>query len=497
MSKRSNKNTGSKVTPPPLWITIEKGDAKTYEHCFSDSFRIGRDADCQVLLNDNNVSRFHAEVFFKEGRWWVRDLDSTNGTYIGGKKIEIIPLGKKTRLSIAKDGPVVSLTTEKPSKAGAIAMRDGRSVTQYIQRYFIESPGETVGQHTMFIRRAYDRLQEKQKRKYGRIIIVVAVLFLAAGAYSIYKHRQIRELESLAMDIFYSMKSLDIELASLEKDVVETGNRQSIQAVREVRTRRKEMEENYDEFIGKLGVYDEQMSEEERIIFRIARIFGECELTMPDGFVQEIHNYIGKWQSSDRLQKAIERAVANGYDLKISETMLENNLPPQFFYLALQESEFYYYAAGPETRYGIAKGIWQFIPKTAAIYGLRTGPLVELRRYDPRDDRYDFDKATIAAARYLTYIYSTDAQASGLLVIASYNWGETKVEELLHQMPENPRERNFWRLLENYKDQIPRQTYDYVFRIVSAAVIGENPGLFGFDFTNPLAHVEESRARDS
>jgi hypothetical protein len=52
-------------------------------------------------------------------------------------------------------------------------------------------------------------------------------------------------------------------------------------------------------------------------------------------------------------------------------------------------------------------------------------------------------------------------------------------------MPENPRERNFWRLLKN--QQIPRETYDYVFSIFSAAVIGENPKLFGFDFENPLA----------
>jgi hypothetical protein len=57
-------------------------------------------------------------------------------------------------------------------------------------------------------------------------------------------------------------------------------------------------------------------------------------------------------------------------------------------------------------------------------------------------------------------------------------------------MPENPRDRNFWRLLTQYKDEIPKDTYDYVFRIISAAVIGENPRLFGFDFDNPLAHIE-------
>jgi hypothetical protein len=41
-------------------------------------------------------------------------------------------------------------------------------------------------------------------------------------------------------------------------------------------------------------------------------------------------------------------------------------------------------------------------------------------------------------------------------------------------------------LLERYRNDVPDQTYDYVFSIVSAAVIGENPRLFGFPFDNPL-----------
>ena len=61
---------------------------------------------------------------------------------------------------------------------------------------------------------------------------------------------------------------------------------------------------------------------------------------------------------------------------------------------------------------------------------------------------------------------------------------------LIKTMPENPQQRNFWQLLEKYKNKIPAETYDYVFHIFSAAVIGENPQLFGFDFDNPLAQVE-------
>jgi hypothetical protein len=95
-------------------------------------------------------------------------------------------------------------------------------------------------------------------------------------------------------------------------------------------------------------------------------------------------------------------------------------------------------------------------------------------------------KETNAAARYLRDLYTTDAQASGLLVMACYNWGEDYVLPLVRSLPANPRERNFWKLLEKDREKIPKETYDYVFYIFSAAVIGENPKLFGFDFENPL-----------
>ena len=131
--------------------------------------------------------------------------------------------------------------------------------------------------------------------------------------------------------------------------------------------------------------------------------------------------------------------------------------------------------------------MWQFIQLTAIRYGLQTGPLADLGRPDPLDDRHDFQKSTAAAARYIRDIYETDAKASGLLVMASYNWGESNVLHFIRRLPENPRERNFWRLLEQYDDRIPQETYQYVFYIFSASVIGENPRLFGFDFDNPLA----------
>ena len=181
---------------------------------------------------------------------------------------------------------------------------------------------------------------------------------------------------------------------------------------------------------------------------------------------------------------------SKGYTRKIADAFQKQNLPPQFFYVALQESDFNEVASGPPTRWGYAKGMWQLIPDTAKRYGLAIGPLAAYPRPDPADDRHKWEKATDAASRYIKEIYSTDAQASGLLVMASYNWGEQRVINMIRTLPENPRERNFWKLLARYRDKVPNETYNYVLSIVSAAVIGENPRLFGFGFDNPLAFVD-------
>jgi hypothetical protein len=142
--------------------------------------------------------------------------------------------------------------------------------------------------------------------------------------------------------------------------------------------------------------------------------------------------------------------------------------------------------------------MWQFIPGTARQYGLTVGPLQAVPQPDANDDRHHWDRATVAASHYIKDLYATDAQASGLLVMASYNWGEGRVIKLIRSLSANPKDRNFWTLLAKYRNQIPKETYDYVFYIVSAAVIGENPRLFGIDLDPPLGFLEQpAKAKSS
>jgi hypothetical protein len=462
------------------------------DRVFEGAFRIGRDDTCDISLQNGYVSRFHLEVKYEDGQWIARDLNSSNGLYVAGQRLERIGLGNDTTIRLGIEGPEIKFAVEVvPAKAGAGAPGERTIVANYIARYFDDRPKQgTVGEHTMFVRRAFQQVQQKQRRKYWKIFAVLGILLVAAAAYGFYEHMQNRKQRMLAENLFYSMKSLDVDIANVERLVMQTPNQQGASEIKKYQSRRKEMEKDYDRFLASLKVYDPKMTPQQRLIMRVARIFGECELAMPPEFVAEINNYIKKWQSSGRLAKAIRTAKANGYTDVIAQQLLQQDLPPQFFYLALQESDFDPYISGPMTYKGIAKGMWQFIPETALKYGLHLGPLIDLRRPDPGDDRHHWDRETKAAAAYLKDLYSTDAQASGLLVMACYNWGEKSVLPLVQSMPDNPRERNFWQLLTKYKDKVPQETYDYVFYISSAAVIGEDPHLFGFDFDNPLANLE-------
>ena len=497
------------------------------------AFQIGREKGCLIRISDKHVSRQHVDVFPDQGQWWIRDLGSRNGTYLNGARIQLAPLKQSAMMELGVAGPAIRLAladpdqalppdqpvqaekatkptpenpptdastpaqepsqppTEVAQRSPTFAQKQPSTSQDIAQRYFDPAYKGPVGEHTAMVRQAFQRVSKRRSRGYRWFISLILLLLIGAGSIAVYQHYRWQRVQALAIEIFYSMKTMELQVVDLEYQMadVEGAMHASARAKRlaEIALKRQQLaklQERYDDFLEQIGT-SEPLDDEDRLILRVARLFGECELNVPEDFMDEVKSYIAKWQSTSRLANAIRRLEKNGYAPIIYRAMTSNGLPPQFLYLGLQESGFQEQAVGPITRYGHAKGIWQFIPATGSRYGLRIGPLKDFGLYDPEDERFHFTKATEAAARYLRDIYKTEAQASGLLVMASYNWGEGNIRRLLRKMPENPRERNFWELLKHYK--IPDETYNYVFYIFSAAVIGENPELFGFSFKNPLA----------
>lgn len=108
-----------------------------------------------------------------------------------------------------------------------------------------------------------------------------------------------------------------------------------------------------------------------------------------------------------------------------------------------------------------AEGLWQFIPKTGAAYGLL--------KPDGRDHRRDPIASTHAALDLLTTLHRQHGDWP--LALAAYNAGGQKVREAMQKNGS----RNFWRL------DLPQQTQDYVPRLLAIAAILRRPARYGIE----------------
>ena len=104
----------SEIPTSRIEVRVDEGKANNTQFSFSNEFCIGRDSGCDVqIMDDPSVSRTHAEVSFYEGSWWLRDVGSTNGTYVDGQKIDIVPLRTSLKLRVGTGKTVLSLIPQR------------------------------------------------------------------------------------------------------------------------------------------------------------------------------------------------------------------------------------------------------------------------------------------------------------------------------------------------------------------------------------------------
>ena len=65
----------------------EKGGTPKRMEFDKDEVTVGRVPGNDIVLPKGNVSKRHSQVFCREGRFFVADLKSTNGTYLNGRRI--------------------------------------------------------------------------------------------------------------------------------------------------------------------------------------------------------------------------------------------------------------------------------------------------------------------------------------------------------------------------------------------------------------------------
>jgi membrane-bound lytic murein transglycosylase D len=177
---------------------------------------------------------------------------------------------------------------------------------------------------------------------------------------------------------------------------------------------------------------------------------------VPVVFNDQVKTFLRYFQSSKWgvISRAFERA--SRYLPMMRKIFREHELPEDLLNLAFIES-----AVNPRaTSRAKAAGIWQFIPSTGRLYGMRSSWWL--------DERRDPEKATRGAAAYLKNLYRMFE--SWPLALAAYNAGEGKIQSAIQRQ----RTRDFWSL------RLPRETQLFVPAFMAMTIISREPERYGF-----------------
>jgi len=159
---------------------------------------------------------------------------------------------------------------------------------------------------------------------------------------------------------------------------------------------------------------------------------------------------------NDECESLFEKIKLNksGYLKTIDKVFTQQNIPIELKYLAIVESQL-----KTDARSGVgAVGMWQFMPGTAKVFGLKI-----TAKYDERKHVW---KSSVAAAKYLRDLY--DIFGDWLLVIASYNSGPAPVLNAIKKSGS----RNFWKI----QYMLPKETRLHVKRFIATHYYFEGDG---------------------
>jgi hypothetical protein len=147
---------------------------------------------------------------------------------------------------------------------------------------------------------------------------------------------------------------------------------------------------------------------------------------------------------------------ANRYFPIVEPILKECGVPDDLKYLMVIESNLSPLAKSPAG----AAGLWQFMQETGRGYGLEVNTNI--------DERYNIEKATRAACTYLKESYRM--YGDWMTVAASYNAGQAGISRRLAQQG-----------VDNAMDLwLVEETSRYMFRILTAKIVLENPKAYGF-----------------
>ena len=163
-------------------------------------------------------------------------------------------------------------------------------------------------------------------------------------------------------------------------------------------------------------------------------------------------------RNQEYLHRMTQRA--RPYLAYIVREVEQRGMPVEFALLPVVESAFQAFAYSPAG----ASGLWQFMPSTGRLYGLKQNWWYDGRR--------DVVASTRAALDYLSKLLR-DFDGDRLLAVAAYNWGEGNVRRAISRNRGRGKPADVWSL------KLPRETRAHVSRLLAIAAIVEDPSRYG------------------
>ncbi|MCK9472446.1 lytic transglycosylase domain-containing protein [Sulfurimonas sp.] len=140
----------------------------------------------------------------------------------------------------------------------------------------------------------------------------------------------------------------------------------------------------------------------------------------------------------------------------VKSILAKHDIPAEFLFLAMAESHFSAKAYSAKS----ASGLWQFMPETGKVYGLKIDEYV--------DERRDLIKSTEAAAKHLRDLH--DKFGKWYLAAIAYNCGSGRLSRAIEAAKSN----DLNTLLDPKKMYIPRESRLYIRKIVALAIMGND-----------------------
>jgi len=169
-----------------------------------------------------------------------------------------------------------------------------------------------------------------------------------------------------------------------------------------------------------------------------------------------------RMQNSSRYKnKRFFKAMNEAYLFipAIKNILAEYDVPAEFLFLAMAESNFSNRAYSKKR----AAGLWQFMPYTAKLYGLKIDEYV--------DERRDLIKSTRAAAKYLSSLHRKFGK--WYLAAIAYNCGGGKLSRAIKKAGTDDLDV----LLNPKKKYIPKESRFYIRKILALALVGNDEQL--------------------